>query len=59
VAGQTCEKNLANAWQPPYQSLDADQKERMRVLARLIIRQMSDAVDARRMEMYDEEGDEG
>jgi hypothetical protein len=52
-------KNLANVWQPLYQSLDADQKERVRVLARLVIRQMRDAVDTRRMEMYDEEGDEG
>ena len=45
-------KNLANAWQPLYQSLDADQKKRMRVPALAVIRQMGDAVDARRKEMY-------
>ena len=51
-------KKLADAWQPLYQSLNPDQKQRMQVLAVRVLRQLKDAVDTRRMEMYDEEDDE-
>jgi hypothetical protein len=49
---------LADAWQPLYQSLTPDQKQRMRVLAVRVLRQLKDAVDTRRMEIYDEKDDE-
>jgi LTXXQ motif family protein len=52
-------KKLVDAWQPLYQSLNPDQKERMRLLAMRVLRQLKDGVDPRRMEMYDEEDDEG
>jgi ABC-type hemin transport system ATPase subunit len=48
-------KKLADAWQPLYQSLSPDQKQRMQVLAVRVLRQLKDAVDTRRMEMYDED----
>ena len=48
---------LADAWQPLYQSLTPDQKQRMRVLAVRVLRQLKDAVDTHRMETYDEEDD--
>jgi len=51
-------KKLADAWQPLYQSLNPDQKQRMRVLAVRVLRQLNDAVDTRRMAIYDEEDDE-
>ena len=51
-------KKLADAWQPLYQSLDPDQKQRLRVLAVHVLRQLNDAVDTRRMETYDEKDDE-
>ena len=51
-------KKLADAWQPLYQSLNPDQKQRMQVLAVRVLRQLKDAVDTRRMAMYDEEDDE-
>jgi hypothetical protein len=37
-------KKLADAWQPLYQSLDPDQKQRLRVLAVRVLRQLNDAV---------------
>ena len=43
---------------PLYQSLSPDQKQRMRVLAVRVLRQLQDAVDTRRMAIYDEEDDE-
>ena len=49
---------LVDAWQPLYQSLNPDQKQRMRILAVRVLRQLKDAVDTRRMEMYDEDDDE-
>jgi len=52
-------KKLADAWQPLYQSLNPDQKERMRHLATRVLRQLKDGVDSRRMETYDEDDDEG
>ena len=36
-------KKLADAWQPLYQSLDPDQKQRLRVLAVHVLRQLKDA----------------
>jgi len=51
-------KKLVDAWQPLYQSLTPDQKQRMQVLAMRVLRQLKDAVDTRRMETYDEEDDE-
>ena len=50
-------KKLADAWQPLYQSLSPDQKQRMPVLAMRVLRQLKDAVDTHRMETYDEEDD--
>jgi hypothetical protein len=52
-------KKLVDAWQPLYQSLNPDQKERMRLLAGRVIHQLQHGVDTRRMEMYDEDDDEG
>jgi len=51
-------KKLADAWQPLYQSLSPDQKQRMQVLAMRVLHQLRDAVDTRRMATYDEEDDE-
>ena len=47
-------KKLADAWAPLYQTLNPDQKERMRLLARRVLRELNVAVDAHPMEMYDE-----
>jgi hypothetical protein len=51
-------KKLADAWQPLYQSLNTDQKQRMRVLGVHVLRVLRDAVEGRRMEMEEEDGDE-
>ena len=51
-------KKLADAWQPLYQSLSPDQKQRMRLLAKHVLRVVRDAVESRRMEMDEEDGDE-
>jgi hypothetical protein len=51
-------KKLADAWEPLYKSLNPDQKERMRALALRVVAQLKDAVDARRMAIYDEDDDE-
>jgi hypothetical protein len=40
------------------QSLNPEQKLRMRFLALRVVRQLKDAVDTRRMEMYDGSDDE-
>ena len=48
-------KQLADAWAPLYQTLNSDQKERMRLLARHVLRELRDGVDTRPMEMYDED----
>lgn len=42
-------KSLADAWKPLYESLDPAQKVRLRVLAAYVLREMRDAVEARRM----------
>src|SRR5215472_2900850 len=49
---------LVDAWQPLYQSLNPDQKQRMRSLAARVLPQLKDAVDSRRMEVYDEDDDD-
>jgi hypothetical protein len=43
-------KKLADAWQPLYQTLQPDQKLRMRVLVVDALRDLRDAVQDRRME---------
>jgi hypothetical protein len=48
-------KKLADAWQPLYQSLDADQKRRLRALASHDVRELKDAFETRRSESEDEE----
>ena len=50
-------KKLVDAWQPLWQALKPDQKERMRILARGVLRLVRNAAEARRMEM-DEDEDE-
>jgi hypothetical protein len=49
-------KKLADAWQPLYQNLNLDQKQRMRLLAMDMFRDLRDAVNARRMERFGETG---
>jgi hypothetical protein len=51
-------KRLADAWAPLYQTLNPDQKERMRLLAMHVVHQLRDGVDSRPMEMYDETEDD-
>jgi LTXXQ motif family protein len=54
-------KRLAEAWQPLYQTLNPDQKQRMRLLAMHVVREVRGAVERHRMaEMMSdpEEGDE-
>ena len=51
-------KKLADAWQPLYDSLDPSQKNRLRVLAVLVLREMRDVIESRRMQSEDEYADE-
>jgi hypothetical protein len=51
-------KKLADAWAPLYQSLNSDQKERTRLLARHVLRELRDSMDARRKATYDETEDD-
>ena len=50
-------KKLVDAWQPLYDTLDARQKLRLRILAVLVVREMKDRL-AERMEAADYEEDE-
>jgi LTXXQ motif family protein len=50
-------KKLADAWKPLYESLDDNQKQRLRFLAVYVLREMRDAVAARQMQSEDEEED--
>ena len=50
-------KKLANAWQPLYQTLSADQKRRLGFLAVVAVREMRDAVEQRRIEAGDDDED--
>jgi hypothetical protein len=40
--------NLAEAWQPLYNTLSQEQRQRMAALAIFVLRDMSDVVDRRR-----------
>ena len=51
-------KKLADAWQPLYQTLNPDQKERLRLLAMHVVHEIREAVRDRRMEMMEREEDE-
>ena len=46
---------LAEAWQPLYNTLSQEQRQRMAALAIFVFREMSDAVDRRRTEAEDNE----
>jgi hypothetical protein len=41
-------KNLANAWQPLYQTLSQEQKQRMAALTLFVLRDVSDVIEERR-----------
>jgi hypothetical protein len=53
-------KKLADAWQPLYQTLNPDQKERVRFVASHVLHEVRGAIERRRMESFSEvgEGDE-
>jgi len=51
-------KNLADAWQPLYASLDANQRDRLRFLAAYMLYEMRNAVETRRLQAEDEYYDE-
>jgi ABC-type transporter Mla subunit MlaD len=51
----TALKKLADAWKPLYDSLDANQRDRLRFLAAYVLREMRDAVEARRAQSEDQE----
>jgi len=54
-------KRLAEAWQPLYQTLNPEQKQRMRLLAMNVVREVRGALERRRMAemMFEpEEGDD-
>jgi len=46
---------LAEAWQPLYQTLSPEQRQRMAALAIFVLRDMSDAAEHRRMQATDDE----
>ena len=51
-------KNSADAWQPLYESLDDNQKQRLRFLAVYVLHELREAVESRRMHCEDENEDE-
>ena len=51
-------KKLADAWRPLYQTLTPDQKRRMAFLTVLVLREMRNAVEQRRVRAEEEEDDE-
>jgi hypothetical protein len=52
-------KKLTDAWQPLYQTLNPDQKHRMRLVAMHVLRELRGAAERRRMEFSEaDEGDE-
>lgn len=53
----TALKKLVDAWQPLYDSLDARQKVRLRILAVLVVREMRDRI-SERLEAADYDDDE-
>jgi len=52
-------KKLADAWQPLYQTLNPDQKQRMRLLAMHVVREVKGAVERHRMSEMLSESEEG
>ena len=50
-------KNLADAWQPIYQTMSPEQKRRMTILAVLVLRELRDKVEQRRMDDDDDDED--
>ena len=46
---------LAEAWEPLYKTLSPEQRQRMAALAVFVLRDMSDAVEHRRMQAMDED----
>jgi len=52
-------KKLADAWQPLYQTLNPDQKQRMRLLAMHVVREVRGALERRRMADMMSESEEG
>jgi hypothetical protein len=51
-------KKIADAWRPIYQTLNPDQKERLRLLAMNVVRENQRSHAGRRMEMMELEEDE-
>lgn len=51
-------KKFANAWQPLYQTLSADQKRRLGFLAVVTLRELRDKVEQRRIEAGDDDDDD-
>jgi hypothetical protein len=49
-------KKLADTWQP-YQTLNPDQKRRMGALTITVLREMRDAVEQRRLQTEDDDGE--
>jgi len=52
-------KKLADAWQPLYQTLNPEQKQRMRLLAMHVVREVKGAVERHRMSEMLSESEEG
>jgi hypothetical protein len=50
-------KKLADAWQPLYQSLDANQKQRLRFITVYVLREMRDALASRQVQLEGEDDD--
>ena len=49
---------LAEAWQPLYQTLQPDQKQRLAFLTIFVLREMRNAVEQRRLRSEDEDDDD-
>jgi hypothetical protein len=50
-------KRLADAWQPLYQTLNLEQKRRMGALTIFVLRETRDAVEQRRLQSEDDDGE--
>jgi hypothetical protein len=51
-------KKLLDAWQPLWQTLNADQRERLLILATRVLGVVRDAVEIRRTELLEDTGDD-
>ena len=51
-------KRLADAWQPLYQTLSADQKMRMRLVTARVIGGLRQAIEDRRRDLFDDDHDD-